>query len=191
MKNIDDSVTWTTRGDNALTGTRNGKQEVGELWGQLAGKSFSSQPHDFIADGDKVVVLTTVTLEGETMRTPTSSPTTPRASWSPSTRSATRRWATASSRSSQPAVWQTASCCCPRGRGRRLATWAAPSNSIKADSQGSVAFRSLAAGEVADLEADVVEHGRSLSVPHWVDGRPLPGAGLVHQARLQPVWSPA
>ena len=37
-----------------------------QLWGQLTGKSFSSQPHDFIADGDKVVVLTTVTLEGET-----------------------------------------------------------------------------------------------------------------------------
>ena len=66
MENIDDSVTWTAQGDNALTGTYNGKQEVGELWGQLAGKSFSSQPHDFIADGDKVVVLTTVTLEGET-----------------------------------------------------------------------------------------------------------------------------
>jgi uncharacterized protein len=66
MRNIDDSVVWTTRGDNALTGTRTGKQEVGELWGQLAGKSFSSEPHDFVADGDKVVVLTTVTLEGET-----------------------------------------------------------------------------------------------------------------------------
>jgi uncharacterized protein len=65
MRNIDDSVTWTAQGDNALTGTYNGKQEVGELWGQLAGKSFSTEPHDFIADGDKVVVLTTVTLEGE------------------------------------------------------------------------------------------------------------------------------
>jgi len=66
MENIDDSVTWTAQGDNALTGTYNGKQEVGELWGQLAGKSFSTEPHDFIAEGDKVVVLTTVTLEGET-----------------------------------------------------------------------------------------------------------------------------
>jgi ketosteroid isomerase-like protein len=66
MQNMDDSVEWTTRGDSALTGTRNGKQEVGELWAQLAGKTFSSEPHDFIADGDKVVVLTTVTLEGET-----------------------------------------------------------------------------------------------------------------------------
>jgi ketosteroid isomerase-like protein len=66
MQNIDDSVTWTAAGDSALTGTYNGKQEVGELWGQLAGKSFSSDPHDFIAEGDKVVVLTTVTLDGET-----------------------------------------------------------------------------------------------------------------------------
>jgi ketosteroid isomerase-like protein len=66
MENMDDSVTWTAQGDNALTGTYNGKQEVGELWGQLAGKSFSTEPHDFIAEGDKVVVLTTVTIEGET-----------------------------------------------------------------------------------------------------------------------------
>jgi ketosteroid isomerase-like protein len=66
MQNMDDSAVWTTRGDNALTGTRTGKQEIGELWGQLAGKSFSTAPHDFIADGDKVVVLTTVTLDGET-----------------------------------------------------------------------------------------------------------------------------
>jgi ketosteroid isomerase-like protein len=65
MENMDDSIVWTTRGDNALTGTYTGKQEVGGLWGQLAGKEFSTQPHDFIAEGDKVVVLTTVTLAGE------------------------------------------------------------------------------------------------------------------------------
>lgn len=67
MQNIDDSIVWTARGDSALTGTYNGKQEVGELWGQLAGKEFSSAPHDFIAEGDKVVVLTTVTLAGESV----------------------------------------------------------------------------------------------------------------------------
>jgi ketosteroid isomerase-like protein len=66
MRNIDDSIEWTVGGDNALTGTYNGKQAVGELWGQFLSKSFSTQPHDFVADGDKVVVLTTVTLEGET-----------------------------------------------------------------------------------------------------------------------------
>jgi uncharacterized protein len=67
MRNMDDSIVWTARGDNALTGTYNGKQEVGELWGQLAGKGFSTAPHDFIAEGDKVVVLATVTLAGESV----------------------------------------------------------------------------------------------------------------------------
>ena len=66
MRNMDDSIEWTVRGDNALSGTYHGKQEVGEMWGKLATKEFRSEPHDFIAEGDKVVVLTTVTLEGET-----------------------------------------------------------------------------------------------------------------------------
>ena len=67
MQNMDDSIVWTTRGDNALTGTYTGKQEVGELWGKLAGKEFSTSPHDFVAEGDKVVVLTTVPLAGESV----------------------------------------------------------------------------------------------------------------------------
>lgn len=65
MHDIDDSIEWTARGDNALSGTHRGKQAVGELWGKLQTKSFTNEPHDFIAEGDKVVVLTTVTLEGE------------------------------------------------------------------------------------------------------------------------------
>lgn len=65
MRNIDDSIEWTVRGDNALTGTYRGKQEVGQFWGQLVSKGFRTQPHDFIADGNKVVVLTTVQLDGE------------------------------------------------------------------------------------------------------------------------------
>ena len=65
MSNIDDSVEWTVRGDNALTGTYNGKQAVGELWGRFVSKDFRTEPHEFIADGDKVVVLTTIQLEGE------------------------------------------------------------------------------------------------------------------------------
>jgi ketosteroid isomerase-like protein len=65
MRNIDDSIEWAVRGNNALTGTYNGKQAVGELWGKLASKDFRSEPHDLIADGDKVVVLTTVQIEGE------------------------------------------------------------------------------------------------------------------------------
>jgi uncharacterized protein len=67
MRNIDDSVEWMVRGDNALTGTYNGKQAVGELWAQFGSKDFRTEPHDFIADGDKVVVHTTIPLEGDTV----------------------------------------------------------------------------------------------------------------------------
>jgi ketosteroid isomerase-like protein len=65
MRDIDDSIEWTVRGDNALTGTYNGKQAVGELWGKFMGKDFRTETHDWIAEGDKVVVLTTVHLEGD------------------------------------------------------------------------------------------------------------------------------
>ena len=66
MANIADSVAWTVRGDNALTGTYNGRQAVGELWGKFLSQDFRTEPHDFLADGDKVIVLTTVHLDGET-----------------------------------------------------------------------------------------------------------------------------
>lgn len=69
MANIDDSVEWTVRGDNALTGTHRGKAAVGELWGKLLAQGFSTEPHEFIADGNKVVVLVTATVEGEGVET--------------------------------------------------------------------------------------------------------------------------
>lgn len=65
MENMDDGVVWTTRGDNALSGTCHGKQEIAGLWAKLAEKGLTTEPHDFIAEGDKVVVLTTVTLDGQ------------------------------------------------------------------------------------------------------------------------------
>ena len=65
MRDIDDSIAWTEGGDNALSGTHEGKQAVGELWGKLMSKGFRTSPHDFVAEGDKVVVLTTRELEGE------------------------------------------------------------------------------------------------------------------------------
>jgi uncharacterized protein len=67
MRDIDDSIEWTVRGDNALTGTYNDKQAVGKLWTEFMTKDFRSSPHDFVAEGDKVVVLTTVRLEGESI----------------------------------------------------------------------------------------------------------------------------
>ncbi|MGN6586674.1 MAG: nuclear transport factor 2 family protein [Solirubrobacterales bacterium] len=65
MANMDEGVTWTVRGDNSLSGTYRGKEEIGGLWAKLAEKGVKTEPHDFVADGDKVVVLTTASLDGE------------------------------------------------------------------------------------------------------------------------------
>ena len=69
MRNIDDSIVWIARGHNSLTGTYEGKQAVGDLWGKLTSREFGVEPHDFIAEGDKVIVLTTNRLEGEAIET--------------------------------------------------------------------------------------------------------------------------
>jgi uncharacterized protein len=65
MENMADGIVWTARGDSSLSGTYKGKEEIGSLWAKLAEKGLKTNPHDFIADGDKVVVLTNVTLDGE------------------------------------------------------------------------------------------------------------------------------
>jgi ketosteroid isomerase-like protein len=65
MENMDDGVVWTARGDSSLSGTYEGKEEVAGLWAKLGEKGLRTEPHDFVADGDKVVVLTKVTLDGE------------------------------------------------------------------------------------------------------------------------------
>jgi ketosteroid isomerase-like protein len=67
MQNMSDGVSWTAGGDSALTGTYKGKEEVAGLWAKLGEKGLKTEPHDFIADGEKVVVLTTVTLDGQTI----------------------------------------------------------------------------------------------------------------------------
>jgi ketosteroid isomerase-like protein len=65
MEGMADSVEWHARGSSPLAGTYKGKQEIGELWAKVAEKHLKTEPHDFIAEGDKVVVLTTVTIDGE------------------------------------------------------------------------------------------------------------------------------
>jgi uncharacterized protein len=35
------------------------------LWAKFAEKGLKTEPHDFIADGDKVVVLTTASMDGQ------------------------------------------------------------------------------------------------------------------------------
>ena len=65
MARIADDVEWITPGNSAISGTAHGKQEVGVLWAQLAGKGFSTSPQYWFSDEDRVVVLTQITVDGE------------------------------------------------------------------------------------------------------------------------------
>lgn len=65
MRDMDEAIEWKASGDNSLTGTYRGKQAVSDLWSKYRGSDYRSKPHEFIAEGDKVVVLTTVHLGGE------------------------------------------------------------------------------------------------------------------------------
>lgn len=65
MKDISDSIEWVVGGDNALTGSYRGKDKVGELWMKILEKGFRTTPKEFIAEGDKVVVICDVELDGE------------------------------------------------------------------------------------------------------------------------------
>jgi ketosteroid isomerase-like protein len=65
MKDISDSIEWVVGGDNALTGSYKGKEEVGGFWMKLVEKGFTTTPKEFIAEGNRVVVLCDVELDGE------------------------------------------------------------------------------------------------------------------------------
>jgi uncharacterized protein len=69
MENISDSIEWVVAGDSAVSGTYRGKEEVGKLWAQIGEKGFQTEPVEFLAEGDKVVVLTKDSAGGEESRT--------------------------------------------------------------------------------------------------------------------------
>jgi ketosteroid isomerase-like protein len=66
MENIADDIEWITPGNSALSGTYRGKQEVGQFWARLAEKAFSTNPQYWLSDEERVVVLTQVSVAGET-----------------------------------------------------------------------------------------------------------------------------
>ena len=68
MANISDSAEWVVSGDSAVSGTHTGKEKIGGLWAQLAQKEFSTEPREFLADGDKVVVIAANTISGESVQ---------------------------------------------------------------------------------------------------------------------------
>jgi ketosteroid isomerase-like protein len=65
-RDMSDDIEWTVPGNSKVSGTYRGKDEVLGFWMELAGKSFTTEPHHFLADGDTVVVLTTTHVDGET-----------------------------------------------------------------------------------------------------------------------------
>src|SRR5581483_482123 len=69
MENMSDDVEWITPGNSAISGTRRGKQEVGELWAKFGEKGFTTSPQYWFSDEDRVVVLTQTTLGGEQAET--------------------------------------------------------------------------------------------------------------------------
>jgi ketosteroid isomerase-like protein len=65
MKDISDAIEWVVGGDNALTGSYKGKEAVGGFWMKLVEKGFTTTPKEFIAEGNRVVVLCDVELDGD------------------------------------------------------------------------------------------------------------------------------
>jgi ketosteroid isomerase-like protein len=65
MENMADDIEWVTAGNAALSGTVHGKQEVGALWGRFAEKGFTTSPQYWFSDDERVVVLTQITLDGQ------------------------------------------------------------------------------------------------------------------------------
>jgi ketosteroid isomerase-like protein len=65
MENMAEDIEWITPGNSAIAGSRHGKQEVGELWGKFAEKSFNTNPQFWFSDDERVVVLTRITIDGQ------------------------------------------------------------------------------------------------------------------------------
>jgi ketosteroid isomerase-like protein len=57
---------WVQPGNSTISGTYHGKDEVGQYLAALASKGVSVTLHHLVADGDTVVALTEVSVDGET-----------------------------------------------------------------------------------------------------------------------------
>jgi ketosteroid isomerase-like protein len=63
-ENLADDIEWIVPGNSKIGGTYRGKDEVIGFWMNLAEKSFTTSPEHFLADDDRVVVLTSTTADG-------------------------------------------------------------------------------------------------------------------------------
>jgi ketosteroid isomerase-like protein len=69
MADMVDDIEWITPGNSAISGITHGKQELGENWTKLAEKGFTTSPQHWFADAERVVVLTQISVAGETADT--------------------------------------------------------------------------------------------------------------------------
>jgi hypothetical protein len=65
LNDYDDSVEFVIPGNSALSETYRGKDGVTDLFQKVGEKNFKITPEQFLADGDVVVVLSRVTVGGE------------------------------------------------------------------------------------------------------------------------------
>jgi ketosteroid isomerase-like protein len=66
MADMVDDIEWITPGNSAISGITHGKQELGGNWAKLAEKGFTTSPQHWFADEERVVVLTQISVAGET-----------------------------------------------------------------------------------------------------------------------------
>ncbi len=66
MDLFDDEIEWVQPGQSTISGTFHGKTEVMEYMGRLAEKAPTVTVKRLIAEGDTVVAITDVTVDGET-----------------------------------------------------------------------------------------------------------------------------
>lgn len=66
MELFDDDIEWVQPGRSAISGTFHGKAEVQEYMGRLAERALSVKLKSLVAEGDRVVAITEITVDGET-----------------------------------------------------------------------------------------------------------------------------
>jgi uncharacterized protein len=65
LNDYDDDVEFVIPGNSTISGTYRGKDGVKELFAKVGEKNFKITPSSFVGDGDVVVVLSEVSVGGE------------------------------------------------------------------------------------------------------------------------------
>jgi ketosteroid isomerase-like protein len=69
MENISDDIEWVVPGNLSVSGTKKGKDEVLQWWGQLGEKGATAEPQHWFADGDLVAMFGKTSLDGNSADT--------------------------------------------------------------------------------------------------------------------------